>query len=66
MSVASQSVDPGIADGLALCSTSAQHFYPHGPGVATFMCGPVGLLEDAALPALVGLGFEDGRSIFSF
>ncbi|KAI0746771.1 hypothetical protein C8Q80DRAFT_795793 [Daedaleopsis nitida] len=43
-----------------------EHFYPNAPGVGTFMCGPLGLLEDAALPALQELGFEDGRSIFTF
>ncbi|RPD65482.1 hypothetical protein L227DRAFT_540273 [Lentinus tigrinus ALCF2SS1-6] len=43
-----------------------EHFYPSGPGVGTFLCGPVGLIEDAAVPVLQELGFEDGRSIFAF
>ena len=43
-----------------------EQFYPSGPDVGAFLCGPVGLIEDTAIPALQELGFENGRSIFAF
>lgn len=57
---------PARPTSLQVWFRSMEHFYPLGKGVATFMCGPIGLLEDAALPALLELGFEDGRSVFAF
>ncbi|KAI0761830.1 hypothetical protein BD413DRAFT_485296 [Trametes elegans] len=43
-----------------------QHFYPFGQGVGAFLCGPEGLLEQVALPALRDMGFEESSSVFSF
>ncbi|KAI0675969.1 hypothetical protein C8Q78DRAFT_360877 [Trametes maxima] len=43
-----------------------QHFWPFGAGVATFLCGPTGLVDEVALPALRDMGFEEGSSAFSF
>ncbi|KAI1798202.1 hypothetical protein LXA43DRAFT_1088331 [Ganoderma leucocontextum] len=34
--------------------------------VATFICGPVSLVEKTALPALTKWGFDEGRSLFIF
>ncbi|KAI0073788.1 hypothetical protein K474DRAFT_1602723 [Panus rudis PR-1116 ss-1] len=44
----------------------AEHFYQAAEGVATFLCGPQGLLERSALPGLKELGFKDGETIFRF
>jgi len=44
-----------------------QHFYPaEDKDTATFLCGPPGLIEKAAVPALKELGFEEGKTIFGF
>ncbi|KAI0327001.1 hypothetical protein GY45DRAFT_48029 [Cubamyces sp. BRFM 1775] len=43
-----------------------QHLYSCEEGVGTFVCGPVGLVEDLALPALREMGFVEGKSIFVF
>ncbi|KAI0369801.1 hypothetical protein BV20DRAFT_996285 [Pilatotrama ljubarskyi] len=43
-----------------------QHLYPYEQGVAAFVCGPVGLVEGIALPALKEMGFEEGVSAFGF
>ncbi|KAI0630736.1 hypothetical protein C8Q77DRAFT_1062963 [Trametes polyzona] len=43
-----------------------QHLYPHEPGVASFLCGPEGLIEEVALPALAEMGFKEGLSAFVF
>lgn len=44
-----------------------QHFYPaEDSDTATFLCGPPGLIEKAAVPALKELGFEEGKTIFGF
>ncbi|KAM5537092.1 hypothetical protein V8D89_009238 [Ganoderma adspersum] len=45
-----------------------QHFEAPSPigSIATFICGPVGLVEQTALPALTKWGFEEGRSLFIF
>ncbi|KAI9062568.1 hypothetical protein FKP32DRAFT_806572 [Trametes sanguinea] len=42
------------------------HLYPCAPGVGTFLCGPAGLVEDVALPALEQIGFVKESSIFEF
>uniref|UniRef100_A0A2H4WRE4 Nitrate reductase [NADPH] n=1 Tax=Ganoderma lucidum TaxID=5315 RepID=A0A2H4WRE4_GANLU len=45
-----------------------QHFdAPQPTGtVATFICGPVGLVEQTALPTLTKWGFEEGYDLFIF
>ncbi|KAH9893279.1 hypothetical protein C8Q73DRAFT_827907 [Cubamyces lactineus] len=46
--------------------TMEQQLYPCKEGVGTFLCGPVGLIEDLALPALREMGFVEGTCIFVF
>jgi len=44
-----------------------EHLYPASDdGTATFLCGPPGLIEKAAVPALKKMGFEEGKSLFGF
>ena len=49
-----------------LTDRRSEHFYPAGDGVGTFLCGPPGLIEKAALPGLEELGFKDGESVFGY
>lgn len=44
------------------------HFYaPDSEGkVATFLCGPPGLIEKGATPALLKMGFKKGETLFGF
>ncbi|KAL7280444.1 hypothetical protein ACG7TL_005374 [Trametes sanguinea] len=42
------------------------HLYPSAPSVGTFLCGPTGLIEDVALPALAEMGFVKESSVFEF
>ena len=51
---------------MAECSFREQQLYLSGEGVGSFVCGPVGLVEDFAIPALKELGFVEGKSIFVF
>ncbi|KAH9947338.1 hypothetical protein B0H21DRAFT_739121 [Amylocystis lapponica] len=44
-----------------------EHFYAaHDRNTATFLCGPPGLIEKAAVPALKEMGFKEGKSLFGF
>ncbi|KAI0358306.1 hypothetical protein OH77DRAFT_1581746 [Trametes cingulata] len=47
-------------------ATMKRQLYPYGEGVAAFVCGPVGLIEEVALPVLKEMGFEEGVSAFGF
>ncbi|KAI0831873.1 hypothetical protein BC628DRAFT_1310601 [Trametes gibbosa] len=44
----------------------AQHLFPPDEGVAVFVCGPPGLVDEVALPALTAMGFEVDVSLFIF
>ncbi|KAI0717397.1 hypothetical protein C8T65DRAFT_717276 [Cerioporus squamosus] len=44
----------------------SHQFYPAGEAVGTLLCGPPGLIEKGALPALRELGFKEGESIFGY
>ena len=44
-----------------------EHFFmPNEGRVATFLCGPPGLIKHGALPALQKMGFEEGKTCFGF
>lgn len=44
-----------------------EHLYePDGKSVGTLLCGPPGLIEKAAIPALKEMGFEDGKTMFGY
>lgn len=44
-----------------------EHLYqPEGDSVGTLLCGPPGLIEKAAIPALKEMGFEDGKTMFGY
>ncbi|RDX54486.1 hypothetical protein OH76DRAFT_1461500 [Lentinus brumalis] len=44
----------------------SHHFHPAGEGTGTLLCGPPGLIEKGALPALRELGFKEGESVFGY
>lgn len=37
-----------------------------GENVGVFLCGPLGIIQKAALPALRERGFDEGRNVFGF
>ncbi|OJT12411.1 Nitrate reductase [NADH] 1 [Trametes pubescens] len=43
-----------------------ERLYPYGTAVATFVCGPEGMIDEVVLPALKDMGFEEGISAFVF
>jgi nitrate reductase (NAD(P)H) len=44
-----------------------EHFFAaDGDKVGTFLCGPSGLIEKAAIPALKTMGFKEGMTMFGF
>ncbi|PCH32962.1 hypothetical protein WOLCODRAFT_147072 [Wolfiporia cocos MD-104 SS10] len=44
-----------------------EHFYAaHDGDAATFLCGPPGMIQKAAVPALKEMGFEPGKTLFGF
>ena len=42
------------------------HFYPAEGRVVTLLCGPPGMIENAAVPSLQEMGFEEGKTMFGY
>ncbi|PIL27516.1 hypothetical protein GSI_10667 [Ganoderma sinense ZZ0214-1] len=64
-----RTLDPtGYSTGRVNGNIIQQRFETASPtgNVATFICGPVSLVEQTALPALKELGFDEGESLFVF
>jgi nitrate reductase (NAD(P)H) len=47
------------------CNREKQFYHP-GKAVVTLLCGPLGLIENAAIPGLEKMGFKNGTDIFGY